>query len=261
MSAAENEGPESPAAPVDFEGHPADDAPEPPDYLQALDSPPAESAPEAPTIKIRSGHGQITRMIQETIHALGESDANLYQRAGQLVRVVREPKRREPYEHDIRQGTTIIMRPGTPRLDDAAPVLLEQVDRASRWERFVASRKKDAGEGEGKWVATNPDMIVVNALAKRKDYPGIRPIRGLLETPCLAPSGRIIQAPGYDEETAHVLLPSCGVGALIVAPTRENARAALKYLWIETACDLPFRGIGEPARDGAVDMEIGRAHV
>lgn len=251
MSAVEIQGP------ADFEP-PHDDAGEPPDYLHALDAPPSDEAPAAPVIRVRAGHGQISRMIQETIHALGESETNLFQRAGLLMRVVREPKRREPYEVDFRQGHTIVMRPGTPRLDDATPVLLEQIDRASRWERFVPSRKKDATADDGKWVLSNPDMVVVNALAKRKDYPGIRPIRGLIETPCLAPSGRIIQAPGYDEETAHVLLPSCNVGGLILAPTQENARAALKYLWIQTACDFPFRGLGEPARDENRDLDPTR---
>lgn len=256
MTAAEiDEGPASSEPPYE---HAREQEADPPDYLHALDRPPPDQAPEVPTIKVRSGHGQISRMIQQTIRALGEAEVNLFQRAGQLVRIVREPKQREEYERDHREGSTIIMRPGTPRLDEAAPVLLEQIDRASRWERFVPSRKKDAGEDDGKWVSANPDMVVVNALAKRKDYPGIRPIRGLLETPCLAPSGRIIQAPGYDEETAHVLLPSCGVGALIVAPTQENAREALKYLWIHTACDFPFRGIGEPARDGETDMDPTR---
>ena len=262
---------------LDFEGPIPGDDDAPPDYLMGLDNPPSDPAPCAPVVQMRSGQGQISRMIQETLRALGESKGiNLYQRAGSLVRVVREPKRREPYEldyrpsedptiaahlgqhHDTRHGMSILMRPGTPRLDDAGPVLLEQIDRVSRWEKFVASRKKDAGEGDGKWVAVDPSPVIVGAIAKRKDYPGIRPLRGLLETPCLAPSGRIIQAAGYDEETAHVLLPSCNVGGLIVAPTRENARAALKYLWTETACDLPFRGLGEPARDGDRDLDPTR---
>ena len=232
-----------------WDGHPADEQEPPPDFLEVLDGGPADAAPEKPTIQIRAGH--LSDMIQATIRALGEGDHNLYQRSGQLVRIVREPERREPYELDQRQGMSILTRPGTPRLTDAAPILLEQADVAARWERFVPPRSKKE-DAQGSWVAANPDPIVINQIAKRQDWPGIRPIRGLLETPCLAPSGRIIQAPGYDEETAHVLLPSCGIGSLIEVPTQANARAALKYLWTEIACDFPFRGIGEPARDGAV---------
>ena len=238
-----------------WDGHPADEQEPPPDFLEVLDGGPADAAPEKPTIQIRAGH--LSDMIQATIRALGEGDHNLYQRSGQLVRIVREPERREPYELDQRQGMSILTRPGTPRLTDAAPILLEQADVAARWERFVPPRSKKE-DAQGSWVAANPDPIVINQIAKRQDWPGIRPIRGLLETPCLAPSGRIIQAPGYDEETAHVLLPSCGIGSLIEVPTQANARAALKYLWTEIACDFPFRGIGEPARDGAVDMDPKR---
>jgi putative DNA primase/helicase len=63
----------------------------------------------------------------------------------------------------------------------------------------------------------------------------------------MAPTGRIVYQPGYDEETAFVLLPSCNPGAIVDRPTRDQARAALRYLWIEMACDFPFRGVGEPA--------------
>lgn len=206
-----------------------------------------------PTIQIRAGGGEITRMVQETIKALGEHDPNLYWRGWQLVRIIREPDRKEPYEIDERAGSRILTRPGTPQLSDAAPTLLEHVDACSQWERFdCRAGEKPPGKGSkapGEWVAANPDPAVIKLLQGRKEYPGIRPIKGIIETPCLAPSGRIIMAPGYDEETQHVLLPSVNVGPIADAPTQKQAMAALKYLWIEMACDFPFKGVGEPARN------------
>jgi len=212
-----------------------------------------ESPPLAERPVVRIVAGELTRMIRETIHALGEGDENLYQRAGQLVRIVREPERREPYERDRCVGLDILTRPGTPRMRDASGVLLERVDSVSRWERFDARRGERpkaegggrGGKGAGEWVPANPDGVVVNAIAKRGDWPGIRPIRGILETPCLAPGHRLIVQPGYDEETGFVLLPSCKVGNILDLPTREHARAAMQHLWIETSCDLPFRDVGE----------------
>jgi len=195
-------------------------------------------------------------MIGECIDALG-GDPNLYQRQGELVRIVREPDRvipaterdpRDPHAHlDHRQGSTIVLRPGTPRIVSAVPVLLERADLAANWEAWKAKPgKKEKGERGGDWVPADPHPTVVRQVATRQDWPTIRPIRGILETPCLAPSGRIILAPGYDEETGHVLIPSCDVGAIIDRPTQVHAQTALRYLWDILACDFPFRGLGEP---------------
>lgn len=224
------------------------------DHLDDLDRVPGDTIP---TIRVIAGHGQIGRMIRECIRALGEQDHNLFMRSGELVRIIREADRREPYENDAdgahpdkRRGRSILMRPGTPKIGEAAPVLLERCDLVARWERFDARRgEREDGKGSkpsGEWVAANPDPTVVKQIAVRKDWPGIRPIRGIIETPCLAPSGRLIQIPGYDEETNFVLVPSCDVGPIADRPTQEQARAALRYLWIECFCDFPFRTMGEP---------------
>lgn len=213
-----------------------------PDYL-GTEAPPDE----LPTIEIRAA--ELPRIVRETIRALGEGDANLYQRAGQLVRVVREPERREEYETDRRVGTDILTRPGTPRLRGVSTgVLTLRAAMVANWVRFDARKGKGkAGERGGELVPADPCRRTIETIASLEDWPGIRPIRGIIETPCLAPSGRIVQAPGYDDETGYVLLPSCNVGPIDHAPTRQHARAALQYLWIEMACDFPFRGMSEPS--------------
>lgn len=248
--------PPEPAPPAEepWDGQGAEHDAAPHDHLEELErEAPAE---QKPTIRVIAG--DLSRMIRDCIRALGEGDHNLFQRAGQLVQVVREPERREPYEKDARRGRDILTRPGTPKLFDAAPVLLERADAVARWMRFDArmgSREggKQGGKASGEWVPSNPDATTVKQIAARRNWPGIRPIRGILETPCLAPSERIIQAPGYDEETGYLLLPSCDVGPIADAPPREHARRALRWLWTETACDFPFRDLGEP--DGEKDPD------
>lgn len=232
-----------PSAPGEWDGEGPDPGGAPPDHLDALN----EGETERPEIKIVAG--ELSRMILDTIHALGEGDHNLFHRAGQLVTIARESDRRETYETDVRHGSNILTRPGTPKLHDAAPMLLERADAVASWVRFDARRgERDKGHGgkaSGEWVAANPDATTIKQIAVRRQWAGLRPIRGILETPCLAPSGRIIIAPGYDEETGYVLLPSCDVGEIATAPPQEHARRALQWLWIETACDFPFRGLGE----------------
>lgn len=218
-----------------------------------------DAGPDKPTIRITTGDGSLTRMVRETIRALGEHDHNLFQRAGQLVTIIREPERREPYEsdsndpdayHERRRGSDILTRPGTPRLCDASDMLLLRSDAVSRWEKFDSRRgKREGGHGggaSGAWVPANPDPSTIRELVKSKRWQGIKPIRGILDNPCLGPRGRLIFKPGYDEETGYFLLPSCDVGDIVDAPTREQSRAALRYLWIECFCDFPFRGLGEP---------------
>ena len=242
----------------DGQGPPPGD---PPDHLDAIDHPNPDR--DKPLVRIVAG--ELSRMIVDTIRALGEGDANLFQRAGQLVTIVRESERREPYESDVRRGADVLTRPGTPKLHDAAAMLLERADGAARWEKFDARRgERDKGHGgkaAGEWVPANPDLTTVRQIAVRRQWPGIRPIRGIIETPCLAPSGRIVVAPGYDEETGYMLLPSCDVGTIADAPPRKHAQAALQWLWIETACDFPFRGLGEsdPARDPDRLLRFARA--
>ena len=231
--------------------------------------------PDEPSlIRIGVGTGEILRMVRECVRALGDHDHNLFQRSMELVRIVREPERREPYEdsdlqwdvasgqwvkreggaRDVRRGADIITRPGTPRLCPAEPVILERIDAVTSWEKFDRRHK-----GGGQWVPANPDPVVVSQVAKRKTWPGIRPIKGILENACLGPGGRVIQTPGYDEETGFFLLPSCDVGPVILSPTREQAQAALRYLWIETACDFPFRGMAEPGEGEDMKARFLRA--
>lgn len=238
MSAAEKD------PPVEWDGTGAAPDETPPDLLEQWDSPASGEAPARPVVKIVVG--ELPRMIRETIRALGEGDPNLYQRANTLVRVIREPTRREAYEADARHGAEMHMRPGTPRMVDASGVLMEQCATVAKWIKFDARRgQKVDGKIAGEWVGANPCAMTVGAIEKRKQWPGIRPIRGIAETPYLAPSGRIVQAPGWDEETNVVLLPSVNIGPIDVSPTQDQSRAALRYLWTRLACDFPFRGLGE----------------
>lgn len=266
MTAAAPTIPAGQGAP-EWDGFGAEPGAPPVDLLERWDAPPSGETAARPVIHIVAG--ELDRQIRECVAALA-ADPNLYQRGGRLVRIVREPEHLEPAEvdeHDphahldLRRGADILLRPGTPRIVEAEPVLLERACMAARWQRFDARRgeKKD-GKASGEWKASDPCLTTVRQIAGRRDYRGVRPIRGILETACMAPSGRIILDPGYDAETGHVLLPSCDVGAIVDAPTQEQTRAALRYLWRELACDFPFRGVGEPsAADADRDLQWKRA--
>lgn len=209
----------------------------------------AQEHDERPTLKIVGG--QLPELVEQLREALVRDDPNLYQRSGELVTIVREPERREAFTEAKRIGRSILLRTGTPRVTVVQPsALILRAARAALWQRF--DRKNH------EWYGVDPCPNTVAAFRSSPEcWVSIAPLRGILETPGLAPSGRLICKPGYDEETAYVLIPSCDPGPIDEHPTRDHARSALRYLWHHMACDFPFRGVGEPAHryDGGVYVD------
>jgi hypothetical protein len=208
--------------------------------------------PEKPVIKIEAG--QLPRMVDEGNAALA-AHPNIYQRSGELVTIMRELDRVDTTERETRKGRDITRLPGTPRLRRVSLATLRvHLASVAEWLKPLPKKKKskddDEGEGEGevKWVPAHADLAAAAAIldpTAAGGWPDIRPIRGILETPALAPSGTLIMTPGYNAETRYVLLPSVDVGPIQEKPTQEHARAALKYLWRELFCDFPYSGLGE----------------
>lgn len=205
--------------------------------------PPTTGSDEKPIIKIVAG--ELPRMVEEGIWALSRHP-NLYQRGGELVTVTREPDRVDATDRDARRGSDITMRPGTPRLRTVSLASLRvHLAETASWTKWKEPTKKDP---EGEWVPANPDASATAAIhdpTAAGGWPDVPPIRGLLESPALAPSGQLIMAAGYNAETGYVMLPSVDVGPIPEKPSQEQARAALRYLWTELFCDFPYRGLGE----------------
>lgn len=199
--------------------------------------------PNRPVIKIEAG--QLPRMVDEGNTALA-SHSNIYQRSGELVTVTREPDRVDTTDRDLRKGMEITLRPGTPRLRIVSLASLRvHLASVAEWRKWIAPKRKD---GEGEWAPAHPDSAATAAIldpTAAGGWPDIRPIRGILESPALAPSGSLITTPGYNVETGYVLLPSVDVGEIEEKPTQKQARAAMAYLWTELFCDFPYFGLGE----------------
>ncbi len=221
--------------------------------------------PAAPTTRptIQVEHGQIPRMVREAIAALAHGAPNLYQRASELVELVREPERMESYDsearghsaaRDERVGADIIMRPGTPRLRGLPrPTLLLRLAEAATWNKRDGRRGGD--EDDDAWVPTDPPGNVVGMVHASANWPGIRPIRGILEAPSLRPDGSLIEANGYDQATGFLLLPTCKFPAVSPKPSRTEAAEALRRLWINIFCDFSFQGLGASGPDDPDRMQ------
>jgi hypothetical protein len=107
---------------------------------------------------------------------------NVYQRAGELVRVV-EATRRKPGEEPYVVAEVRVI---------TEPTLRELSSRAARW----IERDADGGK-----KSSHPPEWCVRAVRARHSWPGIAPLFHVAEAPVLFSDGRVLQTAGYDRES------------------------------------------------------------
>lgn len=163
---------------------------------------------------------EVHRMVGQAIAALA-LDKNIYSRGASLVHVVRDAAAPKSV---CRPVGAVSVRAMT------APVLLEALSRAARWQ------KKDR---KGVVVPSRPDLDTIKALRDRGAWPGILPLRGVIEAPALRADGTVIETAGYDEQTGFLFAPSAEYEAVPERPTRQDALAASEEL-LDVVCDFPF---------------------
>lgn len=202
-----------------------------------------------PTIRIGV---DLHRVVDEACAALGHAE-DIFQRDGELVRVTRAA------EPDARRGVIL----GTPQIHSVGlPTIREVLSRVARWERHRKNR-----DGSFTAESCTPTEAVCAAVLARREYLTVRPLAGVVETPCLRPDGSLLSTPGYDAATGLLYEPTCEVGFVPERPTQREAAAALERLrdcWV----DFPFSSdaascvplaavltlIGRPAIEGSVPM-------
>jgi hypothetical protein len=149
---------------------------------------------------------------------------NIYQRGGRLTQTLRIAER----VAWARQGEE-----GVPTLREVpTATLTAELTRVALFEKYDArSRCKKP---------VIPPEVLVNAVAQKGDWPGVRTLHGVVEAPLMRADGSILQTPGYDAATGVIYEP-CGVEFPIVtdAPTEKDAVAALTAL-AEPFEEFPF---------------------
>ncbi len=163
---------------------------------------------ERPLIRVAKGAGHVA--VPAAVEALA-AEPDIYERNGALVHVVGAA---EP-----RPGGRAILAPGTPIVRVMAPsTLWERCSRAAAWERFDGRSKE--------WIASDPPAPIVSALISRGDYPGVRPLTGILEAPALRPDGTLAFGAGYDDATGFLLCPSIDFDPPPAEPTPTQSADA-----------------------------------
>src|SRR5262249_12781296 len=90
-------------------------------------------------------------------------------------------------------------------------------------------------------VDAHPPVWAVAGVAARGEWPSIRPLEAVVESPILRPDGTILDVPGYDRLTRLLYEPNADFPAVPTDPTRDAARRAAADL-LHPVCDFPFAG-------------------
>jgi hypothetical protein len=169
----------------------------------------------------------IVEMADKAVQGLG-ADPYVYQRAGELVHVVLHRDR-----PDFEATAAIHQPSAVPVITSLkVPTLRERLSTDCR---FLTFDKSSGGH-----KAVTPPEIVVQAVSCRGQWPGVRPLVGVITAPTMRPDGTILQEPGYDPSTGLLYLPGDVTYPHVDdEPTLDQCRHNFRAL-AEVARDFPF---------------------
>lgn len=162
----------------------------------------------------------------ETINAAVvalRADSNLYHRNGELVHTVDE-------ESDDTEEEGITRDAGTPRIKSVSQGLLRK--KLCEHCRFV--KFTDKGE-----VEISPPTWLISTVHTLGDWPQLRLLNGITETPVLRRDRSLLTDPGYDKSTGLLYSPGTVVPDVPANPSRRDAFAARDRLRALIA-EFPF---------------------
>jgi hypothetical protein len=186
------------------------------DEIRPLGRPGSASVEEddRPTILVEPG--DLPRVVDQAEEALQASHGEkLYERGGEIVRLVRIPTPSAAETMDRIRGTLAIS------VVDVT-YLVERLTRAARFQRATPT-------GEIRDIDC-PDRVAKTYLARRGNRL-LEPLTGIIECPILRSDGTVLATQGYDKATGLFLdLNGLVVPPIVDQPTKDDALAALVVL-------------------------------
>ena len=162
-------------------------------------------------------------MVHEVTEAMTSAlcaDPDIYERSLELVHTIASDQRDAD---GWASGAPIVRACPTSWL----------VDRVSTHGRCVRFSRR------GEWSPCPPPNERVVAVRERGEWPGIRRLDSVIETPFARPDGSICQTPGWDEATRVLYLPSGRYPEILLEPTRTDAEIAYLAL-ADVFRDFPY---------------------
>jgi hypothetical protein len=161
------------------------------------------------------------KVNERAIKALATAP-EVFVRGRRLVTVAREAK----------PPRGIMRSPGAPIIAPLGEARVAEIlSRVATFEKFDSRERT--------WKPTTIPMRNVAAIHARGDWPGVRPLTAITETPVLRADGTVLEAPGWDEETGLLYEPSIPYPKVPEHPSDDELQAA-RELIEEVFCDFPF---------------------
>lgn len=162
------------------------------------------------------------RVVDEAERVIADERAGVYVRTGCLVRVVR----------DTRSPSGVVRAAGAATIRRMVlATTTELLTRYAKWGKWDGRSEKI--------IAAIPGQNVASALLERGEWPSLRPLVGILETPALRPDGSVIQVEGYDRATGYLLRPNEVFPMIAELPSLADAERARDRLFALVK-DFPF---------------------
>lgn len=189
-----------------------------------------------PIIKMRAGDA--STVVNEFEDALLASDTRIYQRGADLVHPVRLNQVRTVVEGDVKpvtddRGRTTYTIDSSDIRRSPESLVLQSVDQD--WLFGVASdiadwRSAKKVGSNAKWAWADPKMLYMTQLIKRR--PARFPVlRAIATTPIIDSTGRVVQVPGYDEQSQMLLdFDPARFAPVPEQPTLDDAKVAYELL-------------------------------
>lgn len=178
--------------------------------------------------RIEIHKGRMAQVVDHAERALVDSEANVYVRGGELVRVV------ESMALPIGRKNTIKRAHGAPMI--AAHTVVSLADCLNRVALFLRFDQRDRH-----WKSADCPKEVAETLLSRVGMWQFRPLTAVISAPTLRPDGTILSEAGYDQATGFLLIEGMDLPAIPEEPTLRDAEEALATLdgLLE---EFPFEG-------------------
>lgn len=232
----------------------AEMTPPPPDSSPDLGDdelwePEIEAEPPARAAKLRVASSRpVVRVVAHKMHeavaataaAIGHptlGDPMLFQRSHELVVVLGAPPDGET-RAPVVEDTPIVRSLTAAALH---PRLCERVEfqkfspPTEKAIRAAQQRQREPAE----WQTCAPSPQLIASLLAIGEWPVIRRLSGVIETPAMRPDGTVLDVPGYDEATRSLYIPNANY--LPVAATPSHSDAVIAYAKLrDVFADFPY---------------------
>lgn len=152
---------------------------------------------------------------------------NVFKRGWALVQILRD--------EDQKTVEDIERAPEAPRIAEMLkPRLRELISHVCSFQRW-----KTSGDGESKLVPCLVPDDPVAAIFVRGEWPGIRHLENITESPVLRADGSVLETPGYDKATGIFYEPNADYQPIPPEPTLDDARRALATIY-DVVDEFPF---------------------